>query len=196
MENMQVGDTEHTVLLDSEALIQRVADTTTLDGGVNVYSECEVKVMDFAPNDVFPSALYVLRDNVATVEEIRADFLRVGIDILYLSEVVSWGNIVIGPPVVEFTDGLPTIVDGIHRFYYAMQNRSRISALCISEPRLPLISYPVSWDEVVEYCTKPEDPSLLRRLRFKDEPSVLRHYYRDLSYLGSKGRRPRAGQES
>jgi hypothetical protein len=113
-----------------------------------------------------------------------------------LDEILEYNGIIIAPPVVELSDGVPAIVDGIHRFYLAKQLGVPVKAIYIEGATLPLISYPVSWDVVKEYDEAPENPKHRRALRLgiEDKSEVLRTYYRDFSLLGSRGRRPRQGQ--
>lgn len=180
-------------------LIELVRETRTLDGGVELYKNAEISVKTFDSNELFPSAKYVLKSNLDFVARMREEIMRAhGVDILKLREIFGDSVYVVAPPVVELSDGVPVIVDGLHRCTLARRLGESISVIYVEGVDLgyPIISTPVTWDRVVEYETKPEDPTLLRdvRLGIQDDGGSLRRFYRDLSYLGSLGRRPRSGQ--
>lgn len=181
-------------------LVQLVRSIETLDGGIPVYKNAEIRISREYPEFLYPSAKYVLRSNLETVSYLRSKYLRQGVDILKLDGLYSDGKTVISPPIVEWSDNCWVIVDGLHRLWLARyENLGRVNVLKIrgSNPDYPIISYPVVWREVAEYAQKPEKPHLLRNIRndIKDESESLRRYYRDFSVLGSSGRRPRAIQK-
>ena|SRR3989344_2071696 len=120
------------------------------------------------------------------------------VDIFKLDRIYPNSTYVVAPPVVEISDGVPAIVDGLHRCALARNLGEPVSVILVDgvNPQYPIISTPVTWNEVVEYYQKPEIPELLRNVRpgIRDEGGSLRRFYRDFSYLGSTGRRPRLGQ--
>jgi len=181
-----------------EPIIGQIRTVQTLKGKVNVYKNAEITLKRFNPEHVFPSAKYVLWENLNNVGDIATQLRQEGKDIFNLRGLTQFNGGVIAPPVVEESDGVPTIVDGQHRFWWALSTNQPITAIYIKGATLPIISYPVDWSEVKMYNTKPEDPTLLRNLRegIPDESSELRKYYRDFNWMGSGGRRPRAGQTS
>lgn len=174
-----------------------VSDTNLLGGG-KVYENASISLEEFHPVELYPTALYVIKDNLRKIQEIREELLQKGIDIFRLTGVVEHSEGVIAPPVIELSDGVPAIVDGIHRVYLAMIMGKYINCIYIKGASAPIISIPVEWEQVVEYDVKPDRPEQLRIIRdgIADESNDLRRYYRDLSYLGSKGRRPRSNQEA
>lgn len=183
----------------TEYLLNEVKEVKTLDGGFPVYEQADISLKIFHPKDVYPSALYVLTDHLEKLIELDSEVLSThGIGIFGLDGIYDHSGGIIAPPVVEMSDGVPTIVDGIHRFYLAFLQNRPVKTIFVQNVQLPLISYPVGWGDVKVYESKPEHPQLLRRLRhgIPDDPTKLRVYYRDLSLLGSKGRRPRSGQTS
>ncbi len=121
-----------------------------------------------------------------------------GVDIFKLDHIYYNLKYTVAPPVIEISDGVPAIVDGLHRCALARRLGEQISVIFVDgvNPQYPLISTPVNWEEVVEYARKPEVAELLRNVRpgIRDEGGSLRRFYRDFSYLGSTGRRPRLGQ--
>lgn len=187
------------IIVQETELLQQVRNTVTLDGGIPVYADAHIDLLQFDPTDVYPTALYVLQEHLDRLLVMYNVMREFGVDILNLQGIYNYADgIVIAPPLVEFCDGVPAIVDGIHRFYLAQALGKPITAIYIEgvNTQYPLISYPVNWDEVNLYKDKPQDPKLLRRVRhgIDDTSAGLRKYYRDLSYLGSSGRRPRGGQ--
>jgi hypothetical protein len=184
---------------EKERLLAQVRQTETLNGRERVYQNARIEIRDFNPDEVYPTAKYVLKGNLENLEALQTMLDNEGVDIFNLDCVhEGLDGIIIAPPVVELSDGVPAIVDGQHRFYMAKQQGRRIKAIYVegADENIPVISYPVPWSEVKEYDIKPENPSLLRNLRqgIRDISGDLRRYYRDLSYLGSLGRRPRLGQ--
>lgn len=180
-------------------LIEEVRRTKTLDGEIPLYKDAKISIETFSPNDLYPTAKYVLTANLKFVSAMRDELLNSdGVDILDLDRIWANHTYIVAPPVVEMSDGVPAIVDGLHRCFLARHLGKRISVIFVNgvDPNYPIISTPVSWNEVVEYQTKPEIAHLLRnvRLGIHDESGSLRKYYRDFSYLGSIGRRPRQGQ--
>lgn len=173
-------------------IIETVRGIKTLGTGINVYENAHISIERFYSNDVFPTALYILEPNIRQLQAISETM-----DIFSLTDVTNTlDGEVIAPPVVEVCDGIPCIVDGIHRFTLAGRYGVPLNAIYIEGAALPIVSYPVNWSEVISYEERPTDPKLMRRLRVEDRSEVLRYYYRDFSVLGSKGRRPRSGQQS
>jgi hypothetical protein len=187
--------------LDSKNLLSLVRDTRTLEGRVSLYQNADISIKTFDPSYLYPTAKYVLKPNLRFVTEMRDTLLAVHkVDIFKLNEVFIDEQYMVAPPVIEISDGLPAIVDGIHRCELARRLGLPITVILVDkvEPTLPIISYPVTWQQVAEYEVKPENPCLLRNIRsgIADDSGSLRKYYRDFGYLGSSGRRPREGQSS
>lgn len=177
-------------------IINSVLETRTLEGDYPVYENASVDLIPLSPDCVYPTALYVLQSHLDNVWCIYERLLNSGINIFQLDGIVEFEGGIIAPPVVELSDGVPAIVDGIHRFYIARQLGFEVNSLYIERASMPIISYPVGWNEVVLYDKKPEEARLLRKLRsgIEDKSEVLKTYYRDFSFLGSNGRRARKGQ--
>lgn len=180
-------------------LLKAVRDTRTLDGGIPLYKDADISIKTFDPNDLYPTAKYVLTGNLRFIAAMRKEILwKGGVDIFGLDYIYTDSVYVVSPPVVEMSDGVTAIVDGLHRCALARLMRKQISVIFVAgvNPTYPLISTPVPWDNVIEYQTKPEIAELLRNVRtgIRDESSSLRRLYRDFGYLGSTGRKPRLGQ--
>lgn len=180
-------------------LIDAVRDTRTLDGGIPLYESAKISIRQFDPNDLYPTAKYVLTSNLEFINSMRNEILATdNVDIFMLDQIFVNLIYVVAPPVVEISDDMPAIVDGFHRCTLARKLGKPISVIFVDgvDSKYPIISTPVGWDEVVEYSQKPEVAELLRNIRtgIQDEGGSLRSFYRDFSYLGSAGRRPRQGQ--
>jgi len=180
-------------------LVEAVRNTRTLDGGFPLYENAEISIREFDPNDLYPTAKYVLRSNLQFVASMREEILTDdSVDIFMLDQIYVNSIYVVAPPVVEMSDGVPAIVDGLHRCTLARSLGKPVSVIFVDgvDPTYPIISTPVGWSEIIEYSQKPEVAELLRNVRpgIRDEGGSLRRFYRDFSYLGSAGRRPRLGQ--
>lgn len=177
-------------------LLEAVGEVQTLENSVAVYDEAQISLRYFYADEVYPTALYVLRPHLQAVACIGQELAQAGINIFDLDEVIEYNGILIAPPIVELSDGVPAIVDGIHRFYLAKQLGLPVKAIYVEGAKLPLISYPVTWEQVQEYDEAPQNPRHRRALRLgiEDTSESLRQYYRDFSLFGSRGRRPRHGQ--
>jgi len=185
------------LVLDRTAeLLDKVAGVKTLDGDIPVYDKARVEIMQFNPADLHPTAKYILSDHLQFVINLRR---KLSLELFSLDYLYQDDLYLIAPPIVEFMDGVPAIVDGLHRCSLALMLGMQITAIFVvgANPEIPFISYPVTWIDVVEYQHKPETPYLLRSLRkgIADESSILRKHYRDFSALGSFGRRPRSVQD-
>jgi len=182
----------------TQAMLEAVRGTTTLDGSYPLYQNAFVSLQSFDPNELYPTAKYVLNDNLNTIRSIDKELVDYGIDVFNLNEVIQLNDIVIAPPIVELSDGVPCIVDGQHRSFLAREAGRRINCIYVTgvDPNYPIISTPVGWDQVIAYDKKPEAAELLRDIRpgIADSSQGLRRFYRDFSFLGSQGRRPRLGQ--
>ena len=169
-----------------------------MNGNIPVYKDASISLRRFHPDELKPTALYVVEDNIVKITDIAEELSSEGINIFNLHGTVNHSEGIISPPVIEMVDGVPAIIDGLNRIWWASLSDKMVTCIFVKGASLPTISYPVTWQEVVLYKDKPNDPKLLRRLRegIADTPSELRKYYRDFSYLGSKGRRPSASQSS
>jgi len=180
------------------SLKETVRGIETIGDRYPIYKEADISIKEFSPDEVSPTSKYVLWENLRTVNRIRKEGERQGIDILQLEEITEINGETIAPPVVENDGEEDCIVDGLHRFTIAKVKGKKVKAIYINgvpEDR-PIIGKPVSWDKVIWQRKKPENPEELRDLRVEDTPEELRKCYRDLSVLGSNGRRPRKGQKA
>jgi len=182
-------------------LIEAVRDTRTLSERFPLYKDAKISIISVDPNILYPTAKYALTPNLEFVSFMRTELITTdNIDVLKLNQVYSNSIYTVAPPVVEASDGVPAIVDGIHRCLLARREKEEITVVFVEGVDLdyPLISTPVRWADVIEYSMKPEAAHLLRDVRpgIQDESGSLRRFYRDFSYLGSAGRRPRQGQSS
>jgi len=161
----------------------------TLDGGVPVYRKAYIDVARVNTDEIHPIAKYVLAPHIKRLLELKAQ-----LDIFNLTDVIQTSDgVCIAPPVVEWSDGRWCIVDGLHRCYMARMARSDITVARVagSDQDYPLISTPVDWADVRLLPQRPHEPRDMRNLRegIDNMDGVLRRYFRDLSVLGSSGRR-------
>lgn len=180
-------------------LIEAVRQTRTLEGNNQPYRNAKISIEKFDPNNLYPTAKYILVGNLTAAGIMRNRILqKSGIDIFSLDHIYSDSEYLVAPPVVEISDGVPAIIDGLHRCALARRLGLPISVIYIVDvdPKCPTISTPVTWNDVSEHQEKPESAELLRNLRhgITDTTETLRRFYRDFSFLGSLGRRPRNGQ--
>jgi hypothetical protein len=120
----------------------------------------------------------------------------IGIDITKLDEIIPYDGTVIAPPVIENDGQADCIVDGLHRLTIARARHETVRVLYVANPETPPIGKPVLWEQVKVVKTPPETAQERRDLRegLDDTSECLRSHFRDLSFLGSNGRRPRKGQ--
>tara|TARA_Y100000310_G_C20690197_1_gene821691 strand:- start:1403 stop:1936 length:534 start_codon:yes stop_codon:yes gene_type:complete len=173
-------------------LLERFRQVKTIGDGYPIYKEAQIELREFDPDDVCPTSKYVLRTNLVRLNNVRKkipDFLR-------LRDATLLDGFVVGPPIVEHDGEKDCIIDGLHRFTIAKIKGEKVTAIYIrgTDQGYPIIGKPLAWSEVKIRRVKPEDPKELRDLRVPDTSIQLRRCFRDFSFLGSTGRRPRVGQ--
>lgn len=186
-------------LVASHQLKATLHRVKTLSGGTHVYKDADIHVKTVNPDDLSPTSKYVLRDNLKQIEALREKVFREkGVDIFHFPGIVSVDGAKIAPPVIEEINDSDLIVDGLHRSYLARRNGEKI---VVAHIRHSLRGYEpigsgLGWFEVKVTDTQPTTGRDCRILRLgvTDDPTDLRRYYRDFSVLGSRGRRPRQGQ--
>ena len=178
------------------SLVETIREIRTIGDGYPVYQHAQVSIKEVRPEEVWPISKYVLTATLLFIDEVRNEFLRRGIDIFKLDDIVQTNEVVIAPPLVEYDGNTDCIVDGIHRIYSAKEKGKRITVLYVSGADRPIIGKPIDWNRVQKVDILPADPKARRDLRegIEDTSECLRRHYRDLSILGSKGRRPSHGQ--
>ena len=179
-------------------LTEVVKTIKTLGDGYPIYWNAEVSIRDFNSNEVRPTSLYVLNETLDRVRRLRDDLLEDGVDIFKLDDIYRVNGRVIAPPIIEYEGNVNCIVDGLHRFVLARETKCSIRSVLVTNVNgdRPIIGLPVDWDEVVFRDDLPTDPKERRRLRegVSDTSENLLMNYRDLSILGSNGRRPSGKQ--
>ena len=180
-------------------IIERVRNVTMLnDKLVFPYKDADISIEDVNLDEILPTQLYVLQQNLEVQKSIRESLLENNCDTLQLFGGIVLQNcgITTGmlPPVVE-DDGehRPCLIDGTHRAYLAKQLGMRsmvivhISGVPIEMPMIPL---PNRWDEIVEYEIIPTDKNLKKR--YRDLPGEKYNYYRDFSNITGIAKDPRS----
>jgi len=177
---------------------ETVRSITTLGDKYPIYKDAEVEIRDFDPSEVHPTSLYVLNDKLDRLRGLRAELLEDGIDIFKLDDILEVNGRAIAPPVIEYDGTNNCIVDGLHRFVLAGDEGRWVRSIFVNRGDIsrPIIGQPVDWHEVVFRDDLPTDPKERRRLRegILDTSENLRMNYRDLTVLGSNGRRPSGRQ--
>lgn len=179
-------------------LLEQVRNTKTLNGGVLLYEHANIVLETVNACSVYPMALYTLSEKLSNIYRIANTMCRKGIDIFNLEETVEEQGIRISPPVVEKTDGVWGILDGIHRMSIAMKENIPVKVIKVDGASVETAFLPVGWNEVLIYKSKPDKANQLRVIRpgVQDTSEDLRKRFRDFSYLGSSGRRPAGGQSA
>ncbi len=171
------------------SLLERIRQVTTIGDNYPVYKEASIYIRQFNPDDVKPISKYVLRDNLH-----RLNQLRQRVDIFNLEDLIEIDGFVIGPPIIENDGQVDCIVDGLHRFTIAKVKGLTVKAIYIEGSGRQMIGYPISWQQLSIRRDRPQQAIECRDLRVCDDPIILRQHYRDFSFMGSMGRRPRHGQ--
>ena len=174
-------------------LIERMEQVLTIGDNFPVYEGAEIVIREFLPNEVRPTAKYVLVEKLIRLQKLRDTF-----DWTRMSDVVEFESGTMAPPVVEFDGEKDCIVDGLHRFTLAKIKDFTLHAIYISreaDKDHPIIGFPVEWGELKIRRTQPLMAEECRDLRIPDIKEDLHRCFRDLRFLGSSGRRPRKGQD-
>lgn len=156
--------------------------------GVNPYENAKIKILTLNPEDILPTAKYVLEANLLRLIETY----KSGTDIFNLSGIINVGGYLMCPPIIEVWSNSPyssrpVIVDGGHRIFLARLYRKSIKCVCVSEPiGSPLPVLPINWSDVKIEQSVPSD----KRKYNPDlpDPSRPNMYYR-LNLPGSEGPR-------
>lgn len=178
------------------SICEQMREVLTIGDGYPIYRDADISIKEFSPDDVFPTSKYVLWENLRNISRLKKSAEQRGVNILQLEDIDSINGVPIAPPVVENDGEVDCIVDGLHRFTVARIRGENVKAIYVSgvDGKRPIIGKPVSWDKVIWSREKPGKAEELRDLRVQDTSEELRKCYRDLSFLGSNGRRPRLEQ--
>jgi len=145
------------------------------------YLHADISLEKVRIDDLYPCALYVLKENLNRAGEIRKALRGRGIDIFNLTENKSlvnydWGDrrgIEMGPPVVEVSGddgGILVITDGLHRVTEArMEEEKEMVVVKVDNVSIPLPVLPVSWNEVKVVDSVPQ---IKRKFRFSSYEEI------------------------
>jgi hypothetical protein len=178
------------------------------------YRAAQISFREYDPNVLFPTAFYVLEENLARTELLYRTLLSEGVDILHLKGMLRYEfegrEHIIAPPLVEHyvervgpsQGSVDVVVDGLHRVFLARSLRVSVIAVTVAGATEPLVPLPVGWEEVRTVIEMPSSDSK-RRYRYPDylvfpsdevpngENFTLEqkryYYYRDLGPIGSEG---------
>jgi hypothetical protein len=179
-------------------LVEQVREITTLKGGRHPYQDAQIEIREVDPATCFPTSKYVTVDSLVMIGKLARELRSAGVDINHLDDIAPVDGTVIAPPLVEFDGQTDCIVDGLHRMFIARAKHERVQVIHIRnvDPAVPIIGMPVPWEMVRVVKVAPIAPADRRVLRqgIEDTSECLTTHYRDLSGLGSRGRRPSLGQ--
>lgn len=155
-----------------------------------IYRDAKMRLGEFWPDELNPTSLYVLKENLEIQRLLRAHLLYTyGVDTFKLSEVLHLetpeGIIGMAPPVVEIYEEtvhiipgpndrlppiprilkIPILKDGIHRAYLARKERVPMRCIIISGADSAFLpyAYPNHWTEVWLFDQKPPLKKHFRR---------------------------------
>ena len=181
-------------------LKERVSKIKTLEDGYPIYQSAHVEIRTMKPDELKPTSRYVLAGNLEWIEKMEMELKEGGFDIFDLDEVLEHPDYVVAPPLIENDGDVDCIVDGLHRLWLARIRGEDCKVIYVSRVNQdrPIIGRPIDWKDVRLRSDLPQDPTQRRTLRegLVDTSECLRKNYRDLSVLGSGGRRPRNGQRN
>jgi len=167
-----------------ECALARLRNSVLLYTGAKknyYFRSATMRLADFLPQEINPSAFYVLRKNLEFQRELRHELRAFGINTLHLDEVIHyrvdggelWG---MAPPVVEIHEefiSIPSrrqndvselrvraalLEDGEHRIWNALEDNTTVRCILISNTdsvKYPFPAYPVSWADVKVYDVVP-----------------------------------------
>jgi hypothetical protein len=187
------------------------------DTNIYPYKFALINLEEYIITKLFPLSKYYIEERISTIASINEQLKINKMDLLHLNSLIEYecNNITykMCPPIVEFSKNemgkiVPSLVDGLHRCIYAMNNNNKtINCYVISNVPscYPLMAWPIEWSEVNKVDTIPLDHNK-RNLKFPDKdhfpdisaisekrpisPVDCRYYfYRNLNNLGSSGRR-------
>lgn len=156
-----------------------------------IYQNATMRLLDFLPEELNLTSLYVLRDQLDFMRKLRRHILDLYmIDILQLSSILHLkkenGEIVgMAPPFVEIYKEIihiislpedrpppntsliqvPILKDGIHRAWIAREENTQLRCILLHgalQEYMPY-AYPNSWSEVEIFEKKPEQKKFYRR---------------------------------
>jgi hypothetical protein len=180
-------------------LFSTLREVKILNGGFPIYKDVGLSIQVLDPRNLWPTSKYVLSPKLIFLSRLQAEFLTCGWDMFRMVDIQEYNAVRIAPPIIERDGEKSLIVDGIHRIYLARAVGFFINCVVVEgiPQEYPIIGLPVPWDEVKVYEEAPRDPKARRNLRpgINDTTECLTAYFRDLSGLGSNGRRPTLGQK-
>lgn len=132
VEGIREGLTTEIEFTPELQLIEAVRDTRTLSERVPLYRNANISIVSIDPNNLYPTAKYALIPNLEFVSFMRTELLATdNIDVLSLNQIYSNSIYTVAPPVVEMSDEVPAIVDGIHRCLLARKENKEISVILV-----------------------------------------------------------------
>lgn len=164
-------DFEVQVVAVIDNLEKRVREVTLLnDQTVFPYKVAQISLRSVTPRDIKVTSYYVLDTNILFIRNLHRKILQQGYDIFQLTQglliqVNEEDPREIVPPVVEVENGIPFILDGLHRAYVADAINSTLNVLCIRDVSVDAYALPNEWSEIRIRQSVPDSPFEKKRYR-------------------------------
>lgn len=168
------------------------------DSSVRPYEGCDITLLcEQSPTSPQPAQAYLLWKNIDFIHDLRALFLREGVEIFSLDGAIRFwlarkgveqGPFVLTPPIVEeafdkYGYSIRIVNDGMHRLYCARMLGLKTSMVFVSGGALnkyPYYAYPLEngWDGVKLFDDSVPEGFVKRRYR---DPENYKALFRDFS---------------
>lgn len=154
---------------------------------IEPYRYADISIEKANVSNIFPSAFYLLKNNLNRVIQMYQDLLKENIDIFNLENLIQYKDTALAPPILEIFQDEKVIVDGAHRFFIARSlGLSNIKVILIKNASIPLPVLPIDWESVNILEEVPKVKRIYNPIIPENEHSK---FYRDFSHLGSSGER-------
>jgi hypothetical protein len=163
----------------------RIRETPLLnDRNVFPYQEAQISLEKIVPREIRITSFYVLEKNLTFIQILRQKILQQGYDILQLTrgliiQINEGDPREIVPPVVEVENGIPFILDGLHRAYVADAIGLPLNVMMVKNASVEAYALPNEWSEIIIRQEVPKDSSEKKRYR-----EDYRNLYRNLPGTG------------
>jgi len=183
---------------DEAALLYQFRYKTTLfkNPNINPYLNAEISVRTVQQSDICPAQTYVYATQLNFMRQLdeclqsryRIDFLKQRGFITYVLDGLPY---TLYPPIVEYVDGVPLLIDGTHRITYANGRKGdgKFTAVFIkgvAENLKPsYIPSPVGWPGVQEFANiEAVPPGYKKRIKRYKTDELYQYYFRLYKFPG------------
>lgn len=190
----EIKEAESVVPMPQQMLRFILRNIRTLDGRQRPFEKATFELQKMGIRPLHIGQKFAYRENYVGLLENLSDIFRknhaINSGILELGAFLVFGEDSQGkrglafylPPIIEMHNGVPVIMDGIHRDFIALQMGATIFAIVVSNVSAPFPCEPHSWDDlrVINAADKPKD---LNERYFE----LHKELFRDLKYFGIDG---------